>query len=185
LSTSSAASRWVSTGIDKNNDPPKDLKIARDIAMGKQLPPKKQEDPGKAKDFKVNPFSALKVAGLAAAPATPPPAAPPVPPAQARLSPADRELLAQMGGEVETEIGGKPRGPRVTFQYERKGHGGKEATLVRGLDSLSLDEQMTLARKLKKELGVGAWFDEVGLLLVQGNQVERLGKWFAAAGYRV
>jgi translation initiation factor 1 len=153
--------------------------------MGKLQPPKKQEDPGKAKDFKVNPFSALKVAGLASAPVAPPPAVPPVPPAQARLSPADRELLRQMGGEVETDVAGKPRGPKVSFQYERKGHGGKEITLVRGLVGLSLEEQMTLNRLLKKELGVGAWFDEAGLLLVQGDQVARLSKWFANAGYRI
>ena len=140
-----------------------------------------------AKEFKVNPFGALSAARLAppAPPAPVPAAGAPTgrtPPPPARLDRADRELLAAMGGESSVEVG--PRKPKVTFQYERKGHGGKEVTVVRGLGGISQEEQMNLLQALKKGLGVGAWFVD-NLLLVQGDQTPRLAKWFAGAGYRV
>jgi translation initiation factor 1 (eIF-1/SUI1) len=138
-----------------------------------------------AKEFKVNPFGALSAAKLApAAPPAPAPAAPTgkTPPPPARLDRASRELLAAMGGESSVDVG--PRKPKVTFQYERKGHGGKEVTVVRGLGEVSQEEQMSILQALKKSLGVGAWFVD-NLLLVQGDQTPRLGKWFASAGYRV
>ena len=140
-----------------------------------------------AKEFKINPFGALSAAKLA--PAAPPGAPVPVavttgktPPPAARLDRAGRELLAAMGGDVSVDVGG--RKPRVTFQYERKGHGGKEVTVVRGLDAIGQEEQMSILQALKKSLGVGAWFVD-NLLLVQGEQTARLGKWFASAGYKV
>lgn len=143
-----------------------------------------------AKEFKVNPFAVLSAAKLA--PAAPPPAPAPVaavttgktPPPPARLDRASRELLAAMGGEAAGSVEVGPRKPKVTFQYERKGHGGKEVTVVRGLGDVSQEEQMSILQALKKNLGVGAWFVD-NLLLVQGDQTPRLTKWFAAAGYRV
>lgn len=148
------------------------------------------QNPGAApaKEFKVNPFAGLSAAKLA--PASPPPA-PVVPSPQSKietgklkmLDRADRELLAAMGGgDAAVETG--PRKPKVSFQYERKGRGGKEVTVVRGLGGISQEEQMNLLQALKKGLGVGAWFED-SLLLVQGDQTARLAKWFAAAGYRV
>lgn len=140
-----------------------------------------------AKEFKVNPFGALSAAKFA--PAAPPavPTAAAVatgktPPPAARLDRAGRELLAAMGGEASMDVGA--RKPKVTFQYERKGHGGKEVTVVRGLGEVSQEEQMSMLQALKKSLGVGAWFVD-NLLLVQGEQTARLSKWFAAAGYKV
>ena len=139
-----------------------------------------------AKEFKVNPFGALSAAAFA--PATPPAPVPPAavptgktPPPAARLNRANRELLAAMGGDTSVDIG--PRKPRVTFQYERKGHGGKEVTVVRGLGEVGQEEQMSILQALKKSLGTGARFED-DLLLVQGDQAARLAKWFAAAGYK-
>ncbi len=140
-----------------------------------------------AKEFKVNPFGALSGAKLAPAEpaAAPAPAAAvttgKVPPPPARLDRASRELLAAMGGDASVNVG--PRKPRVTFQYERKGHGGKEVTVVRGLGDAGQEEQMNILQALKKSLGVGAWFED-NLLLVQGDQAARLAKWFTAAGYK-
>ena len=141
-----------------------------------------------AKEFKVNPFAALSAAKLApAAPAAPAPAAAiptgKTPPPPARLDRASRELLAAMGGESAASMDVGSRKPKVTFQYERKGHGGKEVTVVRGLGEVSQEEQMSILQAIKKNLGVGAWFVD-NLLLVQGDQTPRLTKWFAAAGYR-
>jgi translation initiation factor 1 len=61
----------------------------------------------------------------------------------------------------------------------RKGRGGKTVTEVQGVT----DARDQVAKKLKKTLGVGARVEEE-LIVVQGDQRDRLVKWLEAQGVR-
>ena len=166
--------------------------------MGRKNRSTKLEDPGKAADFKVNPFSALSAAKLDL-PAEPPPkpVAPPPPPAKvpgASLSAADRDLLRAFGNATIAVGGTAPSGTapvsaatacgRIRLQVQRKGKGGKTVTRVLGLDGLTMGEQMELARELRQALGTGAHFDE-GALELHGDQRDRAAEWFRQHRYFV
>lgn len=69
---------------------------------------------------------------------------------------------------------------RIVLQFERKGHGGKQATRVEGLH-LGADALDRLARDLRREMGCGAWVEE-GAILLQGDLTERLKDWFGKKG---
>lgn len=76
-----------------------------------------------------------------------------------------------------------PKGPaRALVRYERKGHGGKEVTLVEQLE-LSLVQRETWCKELKQALGCGGRVDGDALML-QGDQRERLPKMLEARGVR-
>lgn len=133
-----------------------------------------------------NPFAGLKL-DLPKEPESPPP--PPPSPAEQHkkaLSKEDQELLAAFAGAGAFSVGHeapeKPHGPRLSFNIQRKGKGGKTVTLVYGLQKLELAEQMTLGTQLQKALGVGAHFEE-GVLQIQGDQRERARAWFAKHGF--
>jgi len=64
---------------------------------------------------------------------------------------------------------------KATVRMERKGRGGKEATIVEGL-SLSDNELATWLVELKKVMGCGGTV-EGGTLLVQGDQRSRVAEW--------
>ncbi|MBR4517592.1 MAG: translation initiation factor [Victivallales bacterium] len=133
-----------------------------------------------------NPFAGLKLD----LPKTqePPPPPPPSPEEQrkAALSPEDQKLLEAFGGatlSVGTDKPAEPAGPRLSFNIQRKGKGGKTVTLVYGLKELELTEQMTLGAQLQKALGTGARFED-GVLQIQGDQRERAAAWFAKHGFK-
>ena len=109
---------------------------------------KKSDDPGdKAQQPFNNPFSALSAKKDAL---------PPGPVAKAP-APAVKEI----------------RGPaRAVVRYERKGHGGKEVTVVEQL-CLSNKEMEKWLKELKQSLGCGGAIDGTALML-QGDQRERL-----------
>jgi len=70
---------------------------------------------------------------------------------------------------------------KVVVCRERKGRGGKTATLVRfpdGADETALD---ALARELRHGLGTGAQA-EGDAVAVQGDVVERVADWLAKRG---
>jgi translation initiation factor 1 (eIF-1/SUI1) len=92
------------------------------------------------------------------------PAAPPTPPAA--TPPPDVPDLARCG--------------KVVVRRERKGHGGKTATIVAGLGLPGRDLER-LARALRRALGCGASV-EGDRLLVQGDQAPRVEAWLAAHG---
>lgn len=76
-----------------------------------------------------------------------------------------------------------PKGPaRAVVRYERKGHGGKEVTIVEQLD-LSLVQREQWLKALKASLGCGGRVDGDDLVL-QGDQRERLPKLLEARGVR-
>lgn len=132
-----------------------------------------------------NPFAGLKL-DLPKEPETPPP--PPSPEEQRKnlLSKEDQELLAAFGGASTLSVGHdtpeKPHGPRLSFNIQRKGKGGKTVTLVYGLKELELTEQMTLGTRLQKALGTGARFED-GILQIQGDQRDRARAWFTKQGF--
>ncbi len=76
-----------------------------------------------------------------------------------------------------------PKGPaRAVVRYERKGRGGKEATVIEGLDLVpnALDEWLSA---LKVALGCGGTVEN-GKLVLQGDQRTRLGVLLANRGVR-
>ena len=124
----------------------------------------------------------------------PPPPPPPPPPtkeelSREQLSREDKELLKAFGGDDPTapslersDI--KKKRERLTLSRERKGHGGKTVTLVRGLELLSELEKMELSGRIKTALGIGARFVE-GILELQGDQRDRAAAWFEKENYAV
>jgi translation initiation factor 1 len=76
-----------------------------------------------------------------------------------------------------------PKPPlRAVVHYERKGHGGKEATRVEKL-GLSGPELERWLRELKQSLGCGG-FVEGDALVLQGDQRERLPPLLEKRGVR-
>jgi translation initiation factor 1 len=96
------------------------------------------------------------------------PTAPPPPPAPA--APRDPGL---------PDLG---RCGKLVVRRERKGHGGKTATIVAGIGLPARDLER-LARALRHALGCGAAVDG-DRLVVQGDQAPRVQAWLAAQGAR-
>jgi len=76
-----------------------------------------------------------------------------------------------------------PRGPaRAVVRYERKGRGGKEATLIEQLGLPAADLE-TWCRELKRALGCGGGVERTAILL-SGDQRKRLPALLDARGVR-
>jgi translation initiation factor 1 len=71
---------------------------------------------------------------------------------------------------------------KIAVRRERKGHGGKTATIVTGLGLATRDLER-LAKALRRALGCGASVDG-DRLVVQGDQALRVQAWLAAQGAR-
>lgn len=144
-----------------------------------------------AGDNWANPFKDLKISlPPDNPPPPPPPAAETVAPPR-KLSREDQALLKAFGGDVASSASadgtpGAPfrRGPALTFAIQRKGKGGKTVTLVRGLQKLSMEEQMTLCAEARSGLGCGGRFVE-GTLELQGDLRERAAAWFQQRGFNI
>lgn len=74
----------------------------------------------------------------------------------------------------------KPPPARAVVRIERKGRGGKEATVIEKL-ALPPRELDAWADALKRSLGCGGAVEE-GAIVVQGDQRERVRKWLEAKG---
>ena len=108
------------------------------------------------------------------------------------------DLLARRGlhgtpapppAPAATDAAGRsPVGPdlsrcgKLTVARERKGHAGKTATIVTGLELAARDLD-GVARALRRALGCGASVDG-DRVVVQGDQVPRVQAWLAAQGAR-
>ena len=69
---------------------------------------------------------------------------------------------------------------KVVVRRERKGHGGKTATVIAGL-ALSATDLERVARGLRRGLGCGA--SVAGeQVVVQGDQTDRVRTWLTAQG---
>lgn len=76
---------------------------------------------------------------------------------------------------------GPPKGPsRAVVRYERKGRGGKEATVVEEL-ALSPRERAEWLLAMKQALGCGGMLEGEALVL-QGDQRTRVRAWLEARG---
>jgi translation initiation factor 1 len=76
-----------------------------------------------------------------------------------------------------------PRGPaRAVVRYERKGRGGKEATVIEQL-GLSAGDLETWCRDLKRALGCGGAVEQTAIAL-SGDQRGRLPALLEARGVR-
>jgi translation initiation factor 1 len=72
--------------------------------------------------------------------------------------------------------------PRAVVRMERKGRGGKEATVVEKLD-LSSRALADWADALKRALGCGGGV-EGDAIVVQGDQRERVARWLEGRGVK-
>lgn len=61
----------------------------------------------------------------------------------------------------------------VKVHYERKGRGGREALIIRGLESLEDGTLDNYCKKIKSSLGVGGAAKE-GEIIIQGNQRDKV-----------
>src|SRR5262245_51246802 len=97
--------------------------------------------------------------------------APPAPPQPAPAAPPAASDAAELS-----------RCGKVVVRRERKGHGGKTATVIAGL-ALPAADLERIARSLRRGLGCGASVDGEQVV-VQGDQAERVRAWLAAQGAR-
>jgi translation initiation factor 1 len=76
----------------------------------------------------------------------------------------------------------RPGPARAVVRIERKGRGGKEATLVEKLD-LPASTLVAWLDEAKRALGCGGAV-EGGALVLQGDQRERVARWLEGRGVR-
>ena len=101
-----------------------------------------------------------------------------------------KSLMGTLPDGPENTPAGKEKAPRPnaaqtgTLYYERKGRGGKEATIIVCPDTMTDDETAELGAALKKAIGTGGSIRGNEILL-QGDRREALRKRLAAMGYRV
>ena len=83
--------------------------------------------------------------------------------------------------EIPARPAATPKGPgRAVVRYERKGRGGKEATVVEQL-ALSARERAEWLLAMKQALGCGGMLEGEALVL-QGDQRARVRAWLEARG---
>lgn len=99
-----------------------------------------------------------------------------LPPGEARPAPAP--AVAPPADAVAALLARK-----VVVARERKGRGGKTATLVRFPEGAADGALDALARELRHALGAGAQPEE-GAVAVQGDIVERVAAWLTKRGAR-
>lgn len=101
-----------------------------------------------------------------------------------------KSLMGTLPDGPENAPAGEENAPRtaaartVTLYYERKGRGGKEATIIVCPDTMADDETAELGAVLKKAIGTGGSVRGNEILL-QGDRREALRKRLTAMGYRV
>ena len=76
----------------------------------------------------------------------------------------------------------EPAPARAVVRIERKGRGGKEATVVEKL-GLAPDALARWLDEAKRALGCGGTIED-GALVLQGDHRERVARWLAARGVR-
>lgn len=81
-----------------------------------------------------------------------------------------------------SEGSGATRSPRLDICYERKGRGGKQATIVCGFDC-SDDELKEIASELKKKLATGG-SARGGEILIQGDRRKDCLAALTAMGFK-
>jgi translation initiation factor 1 len=99
---------------------------------------------------------------------------------------ADRLGIAPAPAVPEPPSAGAPAGPRAparaVLRLERKGRGGKEATVVEKLE-LSRGELDAWLAEMKRALGCGGSVED-GALVLHGDQRARARAWLESRGVR-
>jgi len=90
-------------------------------------------------------------------------------PATSAAAPAEKPAAVDFGGAA-----------KIVIRRERKGRGGKTATVVEGL-KLPPSGLERIMRELKRALGCGASVED-GTIVVQGDLAERIAPWLEARG---
>lgn len=73
-------------------------------------------------------------------------------------------------------------GMRIRVSRDRKQRGGKEVTLVKGLE-LEDEDLEALGKKLKSSCGVGGSVKD-GIIMIQGNKIARVIELLKKEGYK-
>lgn len=73
---------------------------------------------------------------------------------------------------------------KLVVAVERKGRGGKTATIIEGFDKLSDTEIKSLAKELKQSLGVGG-SERGGSVLIQGDFRKEVVDFFKSKGFNI
>lgn len=91
--------------------------------------------------------------------------------------------LMKLASETAEEQTLPPSAQHLHVQMERKGHGGKTATMVLGFVG-SDDDLQSLAKTLKIRCGVGG-SARGGEILIQGDKVQKVKEILTSLGYLV
>lgn len=71
----------------------------------------------------------------------------------------------------------------IKVHYEKKGRGGKEAVVIRGMEMLDASLLEETCKTIKARIGVGGAVKE-GEIIIQGNQREKVVAILTELGYR-
>ena len=87
---------------------------------------------------------------------------------------------------TESESVPEPSGGSTILgvRLEKKGRAGKMATLIFGVESLSLERRTELAKEVRVHCGTGGTATENSILL-QGDQVIKVMSYLQSQGYKV
>lgn len=91
--------------------------------------------------------------------------------ADSTVSGADSPRLSVTSAQPKLNKG------KLRVFFERKGRGGKSATIITGFDDLTDDELKAVASKLKQTLGTGG-SARGGEILIQGDRQADVKKYF-------
>ncbi len=101
-----------------------------------------------------------------------------------------RAMLEASGGvpeeesaPVEETSGTRGQKTPLTLIYERKGRGGKQATIISGFE-VDDAELQDLAARIKKKLGTGGSVRS-GEILIQGDRRDELRRLLPELGFKV
>jgi translation initiation factor 1 len=86
---------------------------------------------------------------------------------------------AQEEEEKELDFGTK----KLHVQYERKGRGGKEVSIVSGFDTDDASIKV-LAKEIKNHCGLGGSVKN-GEIIMQGKSVEKIAQFLISKGFKV
>lgn len=90
---------------------------------------------------------------------------------------------AESPAENDTAVSGRVKSPALHITVEKKGRGGKTATIVDGFDC-SDEEVESVARDIRKRLGAGG-SSRGGEILIQGDRREDVGRLLRDLGFKV